>query len=104
MGNIHTIQMGLNTAPDFQGADETIARFQSQGNAEMVERWKNAKTRTLALRDEILEALHTHGTVELNWSCTGATLFGILAHQWKNAMPEADFKIGRYSCILTLKS
>ena len=93
-----TIEMGLNTAPYFVNADEVIARFKANGDERGAESREKMRSETRELRDLIVEAVEADGSCELNWSCTGATLFGILACQWRSAMPEYRFEIGRYSC------
>lgn len=93
-----TISMGLNTEPYFARADEVIERWKNDGNDKMVAQWQKMKSDTLALRDKIVETVEADGSCALNWSCTGETLFNILACQWSKAMPEYRFEIGRYSC------
>ena len=95
-----TINMGLNTEPDFLKADEIIKRFEKDGNTEMIKSWENAKAETAALRDEIIETVEKDGVCELNWSCTGAARFTMHANQWAKALPQYDFTIGRYECIV----
>lgn len=97
-----TIQMGLNTEPRFAKADEVIARVKKQETAEGFARWFTMWQKGLAesekLRDEITATVEKDGKCELNWSCTGATLFDCLAYNWSKAMPQYRFEIARYSC------
>jgi hypothetical protein len=93
-----TIQMGLNTEPDFIKADEVIARFKESNNQSGVEMWERMRKASEALRDKIAETVSADGAVELNWDCTGETRFYMHANQWKNAMPQFRFEIDRYSC------
>ncbi len=95
-----TINMGLNTEPDFLKADEIIERWENDGNMEMAECWKKAKTETAALRDEIIKTVEKDGCCTLNWNCTGETRFAMHANQWAKALPQYDFTIGRYSCMV----
>jgi hypothetical protein len=93
-----TIQMGLNTEPDFIKADEVIARFKASNNQSGVEMWERMRKSSEDLRDKIIETVTADGAAELNWSCTGETLFYMLSNQWKKALPQFRFEIGRYSC------
>lgn len=95
-----TIQMGLNTEPSWVKADEVIERWKASGNEAMIQSWERMRADSLELRAKIIEAVEADGVCELNWSCTGATLFDILAWNWKQAMPEYRFEIARYSCIV----
>lgn len=95
-----TINMGLNTEPDWVKADEVIDRWKQAGAEEMVHRWTIAKARSLELRAKIINTVEAEGVCELNWSCTGATLFDILAWNWKKALPQYRFEIGRYRCVV----
>ena len=92
------ISMGLNTPPYFTNADEMIAKGNAEGNQSFVEMWTRMRDNTIALRDEIIKTIDQDGECEIGWSCTGATLFDILAYQWMKAMPQYKFEIGRYSC------
>lgn len=93
-----TIQMGLNTEPYFIKADEVIARFKASNNQSGVEMWERMRKTSEDLRDEIIATVEADGKCELNWGCTGATLFDCLAYNWSKAMPQYRFEIGRYSC------
>lgn len=92
------ISMGLNTTPDWVKADELIAKGLAEGNQSFAEMWTRMRDTSIALRNEIINTVEKDGKCEIGWSCTGSTLFDILAHQWKNAMPEYRFEIGRYCC------
>lgn len=99
-----TIHMGLNTEPAWLHADDTIRRWEAEGNQKMVDYWKDARRLSLCLKDEIVKALLADGEVRLSWSCTGRTRHTMHAMQWKEAMPEYDFTIGdNYECIVRLK-
>ena len=93
-----TINMGLNTEPSWAKADEVIARWKVEGNDEMVNYWERQKISSIELRDEIIRTVEKDGCCSLNWSCLGETRFNIHANQWKEAMPQYRFEIGRYSC------
>jgi hypothetical protein len=96
------IQMGLNTEPRFKNAEETIARVKANDTPDAFARWWDMWRKGLEeserLRDEIAATVEDEGACELNWSCTGATLFDCLAWNWKAAMPQYRFEISRYSC------
>lgn len=98
MENIKTIRMGLNTEPDWLKADEVIARWKAQGNEKMVATWERMRDSSIELRDKIIDTVERDGACELDWSCTGETRFNMHACQWKQAMPQYRFEIGRYSC------
>lgn len=93
-----TIEMGLNTEPDYLKADVVIARWKRDGNQQMVEYWEKARVRTLELRNLIIDTVETDGWCYLNWSCNGATRFNMHACQWADALPMYRFEIGRYLC------
>lgn len=93
-----TIDMGLNTAPDFVKHDEIVAR--ANGRIDFIKMRERMRDDSLALRDQIIAAVEADGKCGLNWNCTGETLFNILACQWERAMPEYRFEIGRYSCYV----
>ena len=99
--------MGLNTEPDWIKADAAIERWKANGNEEqakeMTEYWEVARAKTLALRDEIAAEVEANGVAELSWSCMGETRHTMHSHQWAKAMPEYDFEIGRYKCIVRKK-
>ena len=95
---MRTINMGLNQEPSWVIAEDAIARWKEAGNQSMVEFWEKEKARSLELRDEISRIVEEEGCCELNWSCMGETRFNIHANQWKLAMPQYRFEIGRYSC------
>lgn len=99
-----TFNMGLNTEPDWLKADEVIARFREKGNDEMVDYWEKQADKTKKLRDDIAEEVDANGEAGLNWECTGETRFNMHACQWAHAMPEYDFEIGRYKCIVRRKN
>ena len=97
------INMGLNTEPYWTKYEEVNAHFEQAGDSKAVEIWNAAVQHSLMLRDSIIHAVEDEGMVELNWTCTGATRFNIHANQWASAMPEYDFDIARYSCIVKKK-
>lgn len=101
-----TFYMGLNTEPDWLKADEVIARWKANGNGneEIIERWEKARVETKALRDEIAAEVETNGIAELSWSCMGETRHTMHSQQWAKAMPEYDFEISRYKCIVRKKA
>ena len=96
------IQMGLNTEPRFRNAEEVIARVKANESeetfAKWFEMWRKGLKESERLRDEIIATVEAEGACELNWSCTGATLFDCLAYNWSKAMPQYRFEIARYSC------
>lgn len=98
-----TFYMGLNTEPDWIRADEIIARWKASGNEKMVEMWGNMKVKTKQLRDEIAAEVDKNGSASLSWSCDGETRHFMHSRQWEKAMPEYDFEIGRYKCIVRKK-
>lgn len=95
-----TIQMGLNTEPDFLKADEVIKRWEAMRNTTMVHTWEKMKRESLMLRDEIREAVEADGVCVLSWSCMGRTRHEMHARQWAHAMPEYDFTINGYDCTV----
>lgn len=92
------ISMGLNTTPDWTKADELIAKGKAEGNQKFVEMWERMRDSSIELRDKIIATVESEGCCEIGWSCTGSTLFDILAWNWKAAMPQYRFEIARYSC------
>ena len=100
-----TISMGLNREPDWLRADDAIARWKKEENGqEWVERWERARNESLALRDEIVAEVEKNGAVSLSWSCIGETRHTMHSRQWAKAMPEYDFEIGRYKCVVRKKA
>lgn len=96
-----TIYMGLNTEPDWLHADASIRIWEAEGNDEMVSYWKNLKTKSLALRNEIRETVESDGSCQLSWDCTGRARHEMHAYQWREAMPEYQFEIGsNYECVV----
>ena len=93
-----TINMGLNTEPYWVRADEVIERWKANKNSTMVECWEKMRNDSLELRNKIIETVEAEGSCGLNWTCTGETLFNILANQWSSAMPQYRFEISRYTC------
>ena len=96
-----TIHMGLNTTPAWVNEEEVVARWEAMNNPEGAAAWREEAKYAKQLRNQIEEAVEQYGKVSLDWSCTGATLFDMLACQWANAMPEYRFELGRYKCIVT---
>lgn len=96
-----TIYMGINTEPDWLHADDVIRRWEAEGDERMVSQWKNLKTKSLALRNEIRETVESEGSCQLSWDCIGRACHEIHAHRWREAMPEYQFEIGsNYECIV----
>ena len=96
-----TIHMGLNTGPDWVGAEEAIKRWKAQGNASMVEQWEKWRDHSLSLRAHIIEVVESEGACKLSWGCTGRTRHQMHAMQWQDALPQYDFEIGyNYHCVV----
>lgn len=94
-----TIEMGLNTSPDFVKADMLIGKFaEEEGGQTMVDYWTKVKYRTLELKDRIEFCVEKFGMVSLNWSCHGETRFTMHSYEWAEALPQFYFETGRYIC------
>ena len=100
---IKSISMGLNTEPYWEKADEVIKKFKISNDKEMVEWWEKRKKESEELRAEIIKTVEEDGVCELSWSCGGATRHSMHASQWAEALPQYDFEIGRYKCIVRKK-
>lgn len=94
------VDMGLNTAPPKEGKElqEMHERFIASEGA--VPQWRlDMDAHAEALKQKVIEAVEAEGSASLNWSCTGETLFDILAHQWAKVLPQYRFEIRRYHCV-----
>lgn len=96
-----TIDMGLNTEPEWLRADAAIRHWEEVGDHNMARLIEKAKQKSLELNRQIIEAVERDGECQLAWGCTGRTLHEILSHQWAAAMPAYDFEIGyNYHCVV----
>ena len=49
----------------------------------------------------VKELLEENDKVKVSWDVMGATMHDILSHQLKEQMPNYNFEIGRYKCLIT---
>lgn len=94
-----TIEMGLNTEPNFnlpEGIDNLPEDLKGY--------WEKEVSRSLHLKGLIEKALAEYGECRLNWSCEGASRFDMHSSQWAYALQDYEFEISRYTCIVRLKT
>ena len=95
------IHMGLNTTPAWVNEAEVVFRRLQNKDYAGAQAWREECAQAKELRNQIEEAVEQYGKVSLDWSCTGASLFEMLALQWSKAMPNYHFEIGQYYCVVT---
>lgn len=98
-----SIDMGLNTEPAWIKAEAIAEKFRISGDNDMASWWIREKKETLALRDKIRDTVERDGACYLVWGCTGKTRQVMHSMQWADAMPEYDFVIDGYSCLVKKK-
>lgn len=91
-----SIDMGLNTEPDFLRVEQVRKNFGE--NKAGFDNWLNMMHKSEVLRDEIIDTVEKDGCCELNWSCIGVTRFNMHSIQWKDALPQYFFVLGRCKC------
>lgn len=103
-----TIEMGLNTEPDFLKADKMIDKWENSTETEetrnkMIEYWVKAGKRSLELKKQIEQVMREDGECRLSWSCDGRTRHMMHSEQWKKALESNgwNWEIGyNYECVI----
>lgn len=95
-----TIDMGLNTAPNFKLPEKFDTLSEDSQSY-----WKREVERALSLKAEIEKAMEEDGECRLSWSCTGRTRHEMHSQQWASALPQYDFDISYqdYGCRVYTK-
>jgi hypothetical protein len=93
------IDMGMNTAPPKGKEELEVIEGRFRENCGEVPDWLyTEQERAETLRQIVINSVEIENAIQLSWSCDGETRFNLHAHQWKQALPQYDFKIERYSC------